>query len=325
MHELIHALQLARDSRAPILITGETGTGKELLARAAHGLSARCDREFLAVNCAASNPDLVESRLFGHLRGSFTSATDNTKGMIRTAEGGTLLLDEIGELSLDVQPKLLRFLQEGEVHPVGAARPVRADVRVIAATNRNPEAEICAGRFRPDLFERLNVLRLHIPPLRERREEIPFLLAHFLDLYQQREGKHGLRLSDEAAALLLAYDWPRNVRQLANEMHRLVVWADNDTVIGADRLSSEIRAGADPRPGSCAAIVGDNIVIPLSLPYSAAKDELERLTILNALNQTGGNQSQAAARLRMNRDGLRKAIKRLRIGVEKSDCREFPS
>ena len=316
MQELIRKMQLARNSLDPILITGETGTGKELLSRAAHALSARQSREFHQFNCAALSPALIESQLFGHLRGSFTDASTDFKGVIRAAEGGTLLLDEIGELSLDVQPKLLRFLQEGEVQPVGAAHPIQTDVRLIAATNRNLEEEVHKKRFREDFFERLNVLRFHIPPLRERREDIPPLLEHFLDHYQQRQGKRGLRLSDEAVALLCGYDWPRNVRQLANEVCRLVALAEDGAVIGANCLSPDIRTIADPRAFSGATIIGDKIMIPLSLPYSTAKNELERLIILNALDQTGSNQSQAAAKLQMNRDGLRKAIKRLGIDAQ---------
>jgi hydrogenase-4 transcriptional activator len=317
MFELIQAIQGVRNSRAPMLITGETGTGKELLSRAVHALSDRHSHAFLAFNCAASNYELIESQLFGHVRGSFTGASGDAKGVIRAAEGGTLLLDEFGELSLDVQPKLLRFLQEREVHPVGAARPIKVDVRVIAATNRDLQKEVREGRFRADLFERLNVLRLHVPRLCERREEVPHLLTHFLDFYQQQERKHGLRLSDEAMALLLAYDWPRNVRQLANEVFQLVVMAKNDTVIGADRLSPEVRAGAAPASAASSAIVGANAVIDLNLPLHNAMDEMERLFVVHALEQTHGNLSQAAARLKMSRNGLKKAIRKFGIEIDK--------
>jgi len=316
MLELILAIEDARDSRAPALITGETGTGKELLALAAHALSNRRSREFRPFNCAV-NSELIESELFGYRRGSFTGATGDYTGIIREADGGTLFLDEIGELPLNAQPKLLRFLQEGEVRPVGAPRPVKTDVRVIAATSRNLEWDVHLGRFRADLYERLNLLRLHVPPLRERREEIPLLIAHFLDRYQQEEHRQGLRLDDEVMELLLGYDWPRNVRQLANEVHRLALRSGNGEVIGAERLSPEIRANACPTPSPPAEIIAGRIMIDLSLPYREARDEMERQYIINALKQTNGNQQQAAAKMGMSRVGFMKAIKRLGIEAEK--------
>ncbi|MGH9846624.1 MAG: sigma 54-interacting transcriptional regulator [Blastocatellia bacterium] len=312
MLELIGDINLARDSRAPILITGETGTGKELLALAAHALSSRRSQEFMAFNCAESNRELFESRLFGHQRGSFTGADANFKGVIREADGGTLLLDEIGELSPGVQSKLLRFLQEGEVHPVGAPRPVKTDLRVIAATNRDLEADVRAGRFRADLFERLNVVRLHVPPLRERREEIPLLIKHFMERYQQEEHRQGLRLSDEAAKLLTSYDWPYNVRQLANEVRSLVIRSLNNEVIGADRLPPEIKVAAES-PSAPAALIEGKIVIDANLPYHEMQDEVERLYIAYGLRKAGGNLRQAAARMKMNPFGLSKAMRRLGI------------
>jgi transcriptional regulator with GAF, ATPase, and Fis domain len=316
MLELIGDIELARDSRAPMLITGETGTGKELLALAAHVLSARRSREFVAFNCASSNRELIESQLFGHGRGSFTGASADVRGIIREADGGTLLLDEIGELSLDVQPKLLRFLQEGEVHPVGAPKPIKTDVRVIAATNRDLEADVSAGRFRADLFERLNVVRLHIPPLRERREEISLLIEHFMDRCQREEHKQGLRLSNEATELLSGYDWPHNARQLENEVRQLVALSWNDEVIGADRLSLKIRPEDASPSAPAAALIEDKIVIDANLSNGEAKDELQRQLIIHALRKTGGNRRQAAARLQMDRGGLKRAIGRLGIEVE---------
>ncbi len=316
MLELIGAIELARDSRAPVLITGETGTGKELLALATHALSSRRSREFIAFNCASSSRELIESQLFGHQRGSFTGASGDFKGVIREAEGGTLLLDEIGELNPDLQPKLLRFLQEGEVHPVGASKPVKTDVRVIAATNRNLDAYVRAERFRADLFERLNVARLHIPPLRERREEITLLIEHFMERYQREERKQGLRLNDEALELLSGYEWPRNTRQLGNEVRRLVALSLNDEVIGADRLSPEIRDAATSLSLSAAMLVEGKIVVDANLPYHEMKYEMERLYIAHALKQAGGNLQQAAARMKMSRFGLSKAMVRLGIKVE---------
>jgi DNA-binding NtrC family response regulator len=317
MRDLIVAVERAGETAATTLITGETGVGKELIARAIHAFSTRHAQPFITFNCGEASRELFESRFFGHHRGSFTGAVADHKGLIREAGGGALLLDEIGELSLELQPKLLRFLQEGEILPIGASRPIKTNVRVIAATNRNLEAEVRAGRFREDLFARLNVVRLRVPPLRERREDIQPLVEHFLQRYQQEQDKHGLRLSDEALALLRAYDWPLNVRELANEVMRLVTWAANDEVIGADRLSPEIRAGACSQPAPAAAMVEGQIVIDPDQPYQQIKDWAERLAIIHALEQTNGNLSQAAARLQMNRDGLRKASNRLGIEVDR--------
>jgi DNA-binding NtrC family response regulator len=313
MRDLIVAAERAGEAAATTLITGETGVGKELIARAIHAFSPRHAQPFIAFNCGEASRELFESRFFGHYRGSFTGASADHKGLIREAEGGVLLLDEIGELNLELQPKLLRFLQEGEILPIGAAKPIKAGVRVIAATNRNLEEEVSAGRFREDLFARLNRLRLRVPPLRERREDIPPLVEHFLQRYQQEQGRHGLRLSDEAWALLLAYDWPGNVRQLENEICQLVALSVNDEVIDAAALSPEIRAGACSQPAPAATIIEGRIVIDLHLPYHLMKDELERLAIINALEETGGNQRQAAAKMGISRSGLIKAIKKFGI------------
>jgi transcriptional regulator with GAF, ATPase, and Fis domain len=189
------------------MITGETGTGKELIARAVHAVGPRRDAEFIPFNCGEVGPEIIASKLFGRRRGAFTSADRDSNGVIHAADGGTLLLDEIGELPIDAQSKLLRFLQAGEVRPVGETRPIKVNVRVIAATNRDLEADVRSGRFRADLYYRLNVFRIHIPPLRERREDILPLIEHFFTLRQQETGKRWLRLSDEALALLLGYHW----------------------------------------------------------------------------------------------------------------------
>jgi len=313
MIELMDLIETVGSSHVPVLITGESGTGKEMMARAVYELSDRYNREYVAFNCAAVSREMIESQLFGHQRGSFTGALNDFKGIIRAVDGGTLLLDEIGELDLSLQPKLLRFLQEGEVHPVGSARPVRADVRIIAATNRDLEDEVKAGRFRADLFERLHVIRLHIPPLRERREEIPLLVQHFLERFKTETGKMELCLSDQANQLLIDYNWPRNVRELANEVYRLVILAKNGEVVGAERLSQSIRRRENPPAPHL-----NQIIIDDSLSYTAAREQLEREMITRALKRSNGNITQTAAALGMDRTGLTKAIKRLGIKIQKN-------
>jgi hydrogenase-4 transcriptional activator len=311
MIELIEMVEIVGCSHVPVLITGETGTGKEMMARAVHELSERSSREYAAFNCAAVSREMIESQLFGHQRGSFTGALNDFKGIIRAVEGGTLLLDEIGELDLSLQPKLLRFLQEGEVHPLGSARPVRADVRIIAATNRDLEEEVKSGRFRADLFERLHVISLHIPPLRQRREDIPLLIQHFFERFKEETGKRELILSDQAHKLLLEYDWPRNVRELANEVYRLVILARNCELIDAERLSQSIRRRE--KAVTLQSELENRIIIDDSLSYTAAREQLERELITRGLKRTNGNISQTAAALGMDRTGLTKAIKRLGI------------
>jgi len=312
MAEIINKIERSRDSSAPMLITGESGTGKELIVRAVHAVSPRREGEFIPFNCGDIGTEMVASELFGYRRGAFTGADRDSKGVIREADGGTLLLDEIGELPLESQPKLLRFLQEGEVRPLGEARPIKVNVRVVAATNRDLEAHVRTGQFRVDLFHRLNVLWIHIPPLRERREDIRTLTEYFLAQRRQEESKQDLWLSDEAWELLLGYHWPGNVRQVKNVVHRLAASTGNDGLIGPERILEEL-GGSAMAP---AAVMAENkIVIDCRLPYHEAKNELARLFISNALNETGGNLSQAAARMGMSVFGLRKAVKR--FGIEK--------
>jgi len=314
MGEIINKIERSRDSSAPTLITGETGTGKELIARAVHAVSPRHGREFIPFNCGDASPELITSELFGYRRGAFTGADRDYKGVIREADGGTLFLDEVGELPLVAQAMFLRFLQEGEVRPLGEARPIKVNVRAIAATNRDLESDVRAGRFRADIFERLNKLRLRVPPLRERDEDIPLLIEHFLGHHQRETGKQGVRPSDEARALMLGYQWPGNVREMENVLYRLVVFAENHEEIGRKRILEEIRVCAQP---PAAKTVEGGIVIDSRLPYSEARDELERSFIVSALNETSGNLSRAAARMGMSPYGLRKAVKRLGIETHK--------
>jgi transcriptional regulator with GAF, ATPase, and Fis domain len=319
MDEIVNKIKCSRDSSAPALITGETGTGKDLIAHAVHAVSARHERELIPYNCGTTPHELVTGEIFGYRRGAFTGADRDYYGVIRTANGGTLFLDEIGELPFIAQAMFLRFLLEGEVRPLGEARPIRVNVRVIAATNRDLEADVRAGRFRADLFERLNKLRLRVPPLRERGEDILLLIEHFLNRYQRETGKQGVRPSDEARALMSSYKWPGNVREMENVIYRLVLFAENHEEIGRKRVLEEI-GGCDPP--SASAIVEDKIVIDRRLPYHERKNELARLSVIDALNETGGNITQAAASLKIHRDGLRKMIDRLKIEVDTYERRK---
>jgi transcriptional regulator with GAF, ATPase, and Fis domain len=318
MGELIARVARVCDSKAPMLITGETGTGKELLARAAHDASGRRERQFIPFNCGDLTPELIGSELFGYRRGSFTNADRDYKGVIRQANGGTLFLDEIGELPFVAQPKLLRFLQESEVRSLGEPKPIKVDVHVIAATNRDLETEVRSGRFRVDLYHRLNALPFHIPPLRERREDIRPLTEHFLARLQRETGKQGLRLSDEAWALIFDYQWPGNVRQVENWSRRLVAFAESNELTGLESALDALRDGPCAPPPAAVLVGGENL-IDIDLPLHEAEARLQRLLIEHALKVTGGNRIQAAAKLKIHRDGLRKMIDRLGIKVHGDD------
>jgi DNA-binding NtrC family response regulator/tetratricopeptide (TPR) repeat protein len=298
----------------PVLITGETGTGKEVLARAIHAASTRAKATFLPFNCSAGPRDMIDAQLFGHRRGAFTGATEHAPGVVRAAAGGTLFLDEIGEAPLDVQPKLLRFLEAGEIHPVGEPQPTKVDVRIIAATNIDLDAAVSAGRFREDLFYRLNIIRLHLPPLRERRVEIPALAQHYLRKHARELGKGDLRLAEETMEYLLLFRWPGNVRQLANEMRRLAVLAETDAVLMPEHLSSEIVASRRTVPASERTLDGNELVVRLDQPLAAATEHLERAIIPYALKQCGGRVEDAARMLGLSRKGL--YLKRLRLRLE---------
>src|SRR5258705_7813347 len=243
----------AGQSDIPVLIEGESGAGKELVARAIQGTSARSGKPFVTVNCGAIPENLIESILFGHEKGSFTGASDKHLGKFQEADGGTLFLDEIGELRLDMQVKLLRALQEGEVDPVGSKRPVKVDVRIIAATNRDLGAMTREGRFREDLYYRLNVFPVLIPPLRDRREDVPTLAEYFVARFAAEENKQVSGFTPEACALLDAYDWPGNVRQLENTIFRAVVLCDTDALDVVDFPQMATAMGVSPRERAQAA------------------------------------------------------------------------
>jgi transcriptional regulator with GAF, ATPase, and Fis domain len=311
VEETLNRIAFLENSVAPVLITGETGTGKELFARAVHYGSPRSSEPFVPINCAAISKELAESQLFGYRRGSFTGALNDHRGVIRSAGRGTLFLDEIGDMGIDLQPKLLRFLQGGEVHPVGEARPVKVDVRVIAATNRNLAEDVRSGIFRADLFYRLNVVHLHLPPLRDHPDKIQPLIAYYFAAYRKMANKPDLQLCQETAELLCRYDWPGNVRELCAELQRLALWAQAGQAITADSLSPQVRDYKMSKV-STPQLIG-KILIDVNQSYAAAKDQLAREMITRALNRFDGNITRVAQELGMDRTGVSKAIKRLGI------------
>ena len=314
MTRVLEQINKIRSSDVTVLITGESGTGKELIARAVHAGSSRRFNVFLPFNCSAAPREMIESQLFGFRKGSFTGAMASNTGIVRAAEGGTLFLDELGDLPLDLQPKLLRFLQEGEVHPLGENQPIHVDVRVVAATNSDLERAVAEGKFREDLFHRLNVIRIQVPPLRERREEIPVLINHYLNLYQQEASKRDIQLSEETVDLMVVYDWPGNVRQLCNEVRRIVAYSDSGSIGSPDLLSHEIlRASRDIQvPGAgLKKIVEATTAIPANTTLAEAVEELERRMIQDALQRSSGNIARAAKELGLSRKGLYLKIDRL--------------
>jgi DNA-binding NtrC family response regulator/tetratricopeptide (TPR) repeat protein len=312
MLDLMRITRRVASSIITVLITGETGTGKELLARAVHQCSPRSTARFLPFNCTAVARDMLDSQLFGYRRGAFTGAQEAFPGVIRGAAGGTLFLDEIGEIGLDVQPKLLRFLESSEVHPLGESTPVTVDVRVVAATNADLDRLMAEGKFREDLFYRLNVVKLTIPPLRERREEIPLLLDHFLERTMKEAGKTGIRIGESTSEFLLLYAWPGNVRELANEVRRVVALAESGSVVMPEHLSSKIAATRRTVPVAERPLEPTELVVRRDQPLNAAVEHVERALIQDALRSTA-NVELAAKRLGLSRKGLYLKRQRLKI------------
>ncbi len=288
-------------SEATVLITGESGTGKELVARALHSGSARADKPLVTVNCAALAENLLESELFGHEKGAFTGAERRREGRFVQANGGTLFLDEIGEMPLPLQAKLLRALQEGEVQRVGSDAPLTVDVRVLAATNRDLREEVARRRFREDLYFRLNVISLEVPPLRERGEDIPVLAAHFLERFAGRNRKSLRGFSPQAMDSLLRYSWPGNVRELENAVERAVILCNGDLVTRRELPAAVMEAAPAEEPSS-AAVQGVLAGLPL--------DEVERRAIEETLRCAGDNKSEAARQLGITRATLHNKLRK---------------
>ena len=305
MENLVEEIRKIRSSDVTVLITGESGTGKELIAQSVHKLSARADKIFIPFNCTALPKELADASLFGYRKGAFTGAATNSEGIIRAAAGGTLFLDEIGDLPLEIQPKLLRFLQEGEIQPLGASQPVKVDVRVIAATNADLEQLVSEGKFREDLYYRLNIIRLPVPPLRIRRAEIPALINHYTKIYSEKFNRRNITFAPQTIDILTVADWHGNVRQLCNEIQRIIARAENDSVIMPDDVSGGVIA-TSPR-------ITENHDLPFdygALTLPAAVEKLERLMIETTLTQTDGNVSRSAKQLGITRRGLQLKLRR---------------
>jgi two-component system response regulator AtoC len=306
IQDVLRMISRLKDTRTPVLIAGESGTGKELVARAIHFRGTMAQTPFVAVDCGSLVPTLMESELFGYEKGAFTGAMKSKTGLFHAANGGTIFLDEIGELPLEMQAKLLRVLQEKEVRPVGSNEKVSVDVRVIAATNRDLEAAYRGGTFRKDLYFRLNVVTVHLPSLRERRSDIPMLAHHFLDRYAP-----GTNLQVTAAAMksLLHYDWPGNVRELENCIARAVTLGDRQ-VIDVNDLPPAIRT---EQPGTTAMTPQDSASLS-----TTALAEMERMTILRVFEQANGDKALAGKMLGISRATLYRKLKRYNIAIKSS-------
>jgi len=307
MNEVARVVARIKDSNSSVLITGESGTGKELVAHAIHRLSRRSEKDFIPFNCSAAPPDLIESMLFGHRKGSFTGALQDNEGLIRAAESGTLFLDEIGDLPLALQPKLLRFLQEGEIHTLGERAPRKVNIRVIAATHKDLEQLVRDRLFREDLYYRIATLTVRVPPLRERPEDISALISYYLSHYARRNDRAIAGITWEAIRALEDYSWPGNVRELAAEMERLVLYAEENGHITPDHISEHIRpvnlqrANSDKRSG-------ENLELLL--------EDYERRVITETLKRNDCNVARTSEALGLgSRQTLYKKIKRLAIDI----------
>jgi two-component system response regulator AtoC len=315
MRAIYDMVDRVADSPSTVLITGESGTGKELIAKALQRRSSRRDKPFIKVNCAAIPKDLVESELFGYQKGAFTGAVGDKPGRFELADGGTLFLDEVGEIPVEIQVKLLRALQESEFERVGGIKTLKVDVRLIAATNRDLKALIADGRFREDLYYRLAVVPIALPALRERREDIPLLVSHFIGKYNRRLGKKVEGIDDDALRLLVDYGWPGNIRELENLMERSVLFADGPGIHAASLPDSLRETGSPPPPPIAAVGPLGAIAAPSGASMKEivrqAQAELEKELISRALEETGGNVTRAAKRLQISRKSLQVKMKEL--------------
>jgi len=308
MGEIFKVIDKVADTPSTVLITGESGTGKELVATALHDGSSRRDKPLIKINCAAIPKDLMESELFGYERGAFTGAVTSKPGRFELADGGTLFLDEIGEVPIEMQVKLLRVLQESEFERVGGIKTTKVDVRLIAATNRDLEKEIEAGRFRKDLYYRLNVVPIHLAPLRDRATDVPLLVRHFIEKYNKRLNKKIEGISDEALARLQAYPWPGNIRELENMMERVLLFADGPRIELGD-LPEPVRGGMQtpvPQAGDAVPQPGER---PLKDFLKEKQAEIEKSFIVQALQKTDGNVTRAAKLLQISRKSLQTKMK----------------
>ncbi|MBI3328260.1 MAG: sigma-54-dependent Fis family transcriptional regulator, partial [Nitrospinae bacterium] len=295
MEQVYRLIEKVSAISSNVLITGESGTGKELVARAIHYNSERAEGPFVPLNCGALTESLLESELFGHIKGAFTGAIANQEGFFRKADGGTLFLDEISEVSPALQVKLLRAIQEREVIPVGGRDPSKFDVRLIAATNKDPEKEVTRGAFREDLFYRINVISIALPPLRHRKEDIPLLGNHFLQKYAERFGKPRTKISAEAMRVLVNHDWPGNVRELENIIERAVALSEGDTIVMGDFPEKIVQA---------------KIHLPDIDDYAMTLDALEEQHIKKVLHKTAGDKVKAAQILGINLSTLYRKLTR---------------
>jgi two-component system response regulator HupR/HoxA len=310
MHKVFDVTEKVAETAATVLITGETGTGKDLIARAIHYSGPRKDSRFVAQNCAALPDTLLESELFGHKRGSFTGAHADKKGLFEVAHGGTIFLDEIGETEPGMQVRLLRVLQDGEIRPIGSSETIHVDVRVVAATNRDLQQEVAEGRFREDLYYRLRVVEIALPSLRERREDIPALCHHFLDSVSERMSRKLAGFTNAAMDRLVGYGWPGNVRELENEIERVAALAGSEEAVALEMLSEHIRgtrAPLAPAAGASAPITDWDL--------NRSVDSLKRRMIIEAVREAG-SKTRAAERLGIPRQSLQKMMKRLEIGED---------
>ena len=307
MRRIFETIQMVAPTDATVLITGESGTGKELVAKAIHELSSRSGGPFVAVNCPTLPANVLESELFGHARGAFTDARQDRKGLFQEAHGGTIFLDEIGDLPQDLQSKLLRVLQEREIKPLGCSRSFKVDVRVLASTNQDLREQMAKGGFREDIYYRLNVVSIHLPPLRQRMEDVPLLAQHFVERYASKLGKSGMRISPEAMEALLSHSWPGNVRELENTIQRALILARSDTITQGDLFREGVQ-GDDHWPSI------------FHLSYREAKGRVlshfHKVYLSRLLEEHRGNVTKAAQACGMERQALQQLLRRYNLHRE---------